>query len=176
MSTTIDMTPEAFMAAPSSAEDDLEESQAALHRVTALPPDPLESIAASLGLIATYIGNQQVVAEADAELQQRYDRLDQAYEQLARDFDGRQQVIEKALELLKKSTSKLAIGVREVLESRDPDKESELTTVLPVRPADDADVEEWRAYARPFVPRSVDVDDLNRSQIRTLLGIAHPEA
>lgn len=42
-------------------------------------------------------------------------------------------------------------------------------------PAEDADVEEWRAHARSLGYTGPDVDKANRSQIRTMLGIAHPE-
>lgn len=40
-------------------------------------------------------------------------------------------------------------------------------------PAHDAGVEEWRAYARSLGYSSPKVDNANRSQIRSLLGIAH---
>lgn len=47
--------------------------------------------------------------------------------------------------------------------------------VLP-QPAVDAPVEEWRAYARAMhaVPDGTVLDQMNRSQIRTLLGIEQP--
>ena len=45
----------------------------------------------------------------------------------------------------------------------------------PAPPAHDAPVEEWRAYARSRTgfPEGTSIDTLNRSQIRTLLGIPH---
>lgn len=45
-------------------------------------------------------------------------------------------------------------------------------------PADDADVEAWRAYARDnySLPEDTVVDTMNRSQIRSLLGMPHPNA
>lgn len=42
------------------------------------------------------------------------------------------------------------------------------------QPVHGADVEEWRAYARARGYQGVDVDTMNRSQIRTMLGIDHP--
>lgn len=41
-------------------------------------------------------------------------------------------------------------------------------------PAADASVEEWRAYARGLGYTGSDVDTMNRSQIRTMLGIEQP--
>lgn len=52
---------------------------------------------------------------------------------------------------------------------------------IPVPPADDAPVEDWRAYARALglaghsdPELNVDLDELNRSQIRTALGLDQP--
>lgn len=44
------------------------------------------------------------------------------------------------------------------------------------QPAADAPVEAWREYARQVAPGATDVDQMNRSQIRTLLGRPHFEA
>lgn len=41
-------------------------------------------------------------------------------------------------------------------------------------PAPDAHVVEWRAFARSLGYQGPDVDAANRSQIRTMLGLAHP--
>lgn len=41
-------------------------------------------------------------------------------------------------------------------------------------PAPDAPVEDWRAFARSLGYQGSDVDAANRSQIRTMLGLAHP--
>ncbi len=41
-------------------------------------------------------------------------------------------------------------------------------------PAADASVEEWRAYARGLGYTGSDVDTMNRSQVRTMLGIEQP--
>lgn len=61
--------------------------------------------------------------------------------------------------------------------STDPDPS---VSNAPTQPADDAPVEEWRAYARSTAyddnPEYPDLDELNRSQIRTLLGIEQPMA
>lgn len=43
-------------------------------------------------------------------------------------------------------------------------------------PAADADVSEWRTYARGLGYTGPDVDAMNRSQIRTMLGIEQPVA
>lgn len=47
----------------------------------------------------------------------------------------------------------------------------EHSTVPPQAPANDAPVDEWRAYARSL---GRDLDTMNRSQIRTQLGIEQP--
>lgn len=45
----------------------------------------------------------------------------------------------------------------------------------PTEPDRDADVEEWRSFARGLGYAGPDVDEANRSQIRTMLGIPHGE-
>ncbi len=45
---------------------------------------------------------------------------------------------------------------------------------LSAAPAHDADVEEWQTYAHTCGVNTADIRGLNRSQIRTLLGIEQP--
>lgn len=48
--------------------------------------------------------------------------------------------------------------------------------VRPELPAHDAPVEAWRSYAKAVGAAGPDIDSMNRSQIRTALGVAQPVA
>lgn len=113
------------------------------------------------------------------------------------------QLVEQIRSIVKKSTSKVSLDVKAAIDawanpptSETPspagepspsagegsytglrtEVDAEGRTVLSV-PAHDADVDEWRTYARAL--RGVtngesSIDSMNRSQIRTLLGIEQP--
>lgn len=177
------ITPEQFMAQPTDPDEDLAPDLASV------PADPLTSIASSLGLLVSVVQRRDV-QEAQADDQSALvNQLDREINALRAQLDTKQALIAQVLEVCKPSVSKLANQVREVLTPRavvevatQPPTELEVpadapTNVAPSEPPPDgADTEEWRAYARNAGYRGPDVDQMNRSQIRTTLGIAHPEA
>jgi len=153
-------TPEAFMAQRDPEE--LGEDQESVAEL-----DPLTSIAKSLQQLvaATVQGDDLVEAQAHddlAELQREYDEIEALH-------DAKQALIEQVLAICKPSVSKLANQVRAVLE---PPVEA----TPDAQPAADAEVEEWRAYARDLGYTGPDIDKANRSQIRSMLGVPHPPA
>lgn len=174
------LTPEQFMSQPVDPDEEVD--------TESVEQDPLSSIASSLGAIAAHFTHQAVAQQQDDELQARYARLDEAYEQLARDFDAKQVLIDRVLEICKPSVSKLANQIRDALAepeapaegpapgaSADAGASDDQTPppALPEQPPHDADVYRWRAFARGCGYGGDDLDQLNRSQIRTVLGIPH---
>jgi hypothetical protein len=176
-------TPEQFLAQPSDPDEDDNE-----------PVSPLESIATSLAsLVDVLQGRDPGTTETD-ELRQALDQADAEHaDLLVRNgvLAGR---LEEIRAVVKPSTSKLAIAVRAVLDADDtveaidaPEPEPEPTETvhlvngdvvevpLPMeQPTDDASVEVWRKFGES---RGLDlVDNLNRSQIRSALGIPQPVA
>lgn len=140
-------TPEQFMAQTEPDEtDDL---------------DPLVAIATHLQAIAAnFTGNTR-----EAELQQTIDDLEVQVASV-------NEVLDQVLDACGKSKGQLAVRVREVILGPGEQPASPDDGATP--PANDADVEEWRAYARGL--GLVDgLDQANRSQIRTMLGISHSE-
>lgn len=155
-----------------------------------LPPSPLESIAESLRQIAGQTTGQaeaeqtiQALREELADLEDKHRAL---YDLLA---DIEKQVA--------KSTSKLAIGVKDTINAwRSPQRVAtgvtgtnedraveadiekatsvNVSAYVPEHPAHDADVEVWREYAKSLGIEPGLADSLNRSQIRTALGIEQP--
>lgn len=183
-------TPEEFLALPSDPEEgedldefvpvvvspngDVQTLQQWVHGGPGLDPvDPLTSIAESLQTIAGAAGVSAYLHQQAATLSEQ---LEETRRELA-DAEALARVqadlIESVREVVKPSTSKLANSVREVLGAASfvaPTAEVE----TPEQPADDADVETWRTYARSLGYAGPNVDKANRSQIRTMLGIPHP--
>lgn len=168
------LTPEAFLALPPDPDEDAEETQA----------DPLASIAESLRAITEVVVRRDTQEAAEDESKQALDQLDAEYAELEKLHDAKQQLIEDTLAICAKSTSKLANSIRALLEPvvtvevPEPEPAPEPEPVLE-QPAHDADVQEWRAYARNLGhgrtgPAFNDLEQMNRSQIRTLLGIEQP--
>ncbi len=142
------------------------------------PPTPpttelaLGSIATSLRMIA------DLVVRRDREEEQHDDQAALVNE-LDRELQQARQQLEEIRETVKKSTSKLADAVRAVLDR--PSQPASETTAPEQRvvhraaPAPDAPVEEWRAFAQEYGGGAItgDLQQMNRSQIRTALGIEH---
>ena len=162
-------TPEQFLA--QTDPEDLEED--------AGPVDPLTSIAGSLQQLVAYMSGDLAEAATDVQLS--------AKEELA-DLEDKHRALYDLLAQVEKivapSTSKLANSVREAIAAwRNPEAPAPAEAPAPVpvenaaemglaMPGPDADVETWARYAESLgheVP-----GHMNRSQIRTLLGIAQP--
>lgn len=164
------ITVEQFLTSPSDPEEyELEPAQV---YGPAVATDPLTSIAGSLADLVAMV-RTSVEGEAEA------DRLRELHD----DLDAKHAVLHDLVleieEIIKPSTSKLANTVREAVGrwrgvEPAPVAEPVEQPTPPVleQPAKDADVEEWRGYATA-VGVSADVSQLNRSQIRTALGIEH---
>jgi hypothetical protein len=220
------ITPEQFMAAPNTDEDDdfddYFDAGPSVDDLNDLVLDePLVSIALSLSQLVTLTANrdaaamgQQFTAVLDSTDDQELMLLVEAHADLESKHRALFGLLADVEKIVKPSTSKLANAVRDAitawrnpgvpgvasehnpLENSEPGplENSEPTPVpenLPVPsaaepgnsqealalPAADAPVEAWRDYARSAyaVPGDVPVviDSLNRSQIRTLLGLPH---
>lgn len=195
-------TPEQFLAQPVDADEDADDFTAPHGDSAAY----LASIADSLQrLVAVSEGHaEQEVAEKRHRA--AYDELDRAYADLDRKFDALNDLVEEVLEVCKPSVSKLANQVRETIaRHREPETPSPAQDDVassapavdeaapvgmptpdvqqragegPGLPAHDAPVEAWRAYARSVTgsPEGTFIDSMNRSQIRTMLGIEQPVA
>ena len=182
------ITIEQFMSEPSAPDEEDLEPEA--------PVDPLTSIAHSLKQLVVVLA-QGVPSAAAAEDEPLTASQEEKYIARARELEAKQALIEQVLAVVKPSVSKLADQVREVLGAGvvvvvEEPAPSELQVapelgVVPDTheigatvgvPTDDATVEEWRAFARTMTgaPEGTVVDQMNRSQIRTMLGIAHPAA
>ena len=153
--------------------------------------DPLTSIAASLGMIAAAVHRHGAAEQADTENRELYIALDQAHADLEAKYEAVNALVDDVLEVCKPSVSKLAIQVREtVAKWRTGQAEPEPVVGLSLAglpeqpplehnndrdapPAQDAPVEEWREFARSRGYAGPDIDQANRSQIRTMLGIEH---
>lgn len=169
-------------------------------------PTPSESV--DLTGVLAHLERIEAMIQRPVELEQRVTDLSQenaAYTEQAALLEQR---IAETLEAIRKSTSKVANQVRDILQPEplapapgEPDLEP-LSDAHPLppgpqcpgceryfadaellerhecsarqqQPAHDAPIEEWVAYAQA---RGLDVDPgkANRSQIRTMLGLAHP--
>lgn len=172
---TTALSPEEFMALPAQPDEEDVEPETTL--TAGVAPDPLESIASSLGLLAAIARKHDLADEREEALDRWTEERERENRELEALHDAKQGLIEQVLALIKPSTSKLANSIRAVLEP----------VVTPPEPApaeepqpsshpleNDASVEEWRAYARSQGYQGPDVDTANRSQIRTMLGIAQP--
>lgn len=175
---TIAPSPEEFLAQTEPDEEDL--------------PEPLESIADSLRKLVAGAAKSETDDSAYNHLQEMHDNLDQAYADLEAKYESLRGLVDDVLAVCKPSVSKLANQVRETVERwRNPEApvaETELEAEPePTEqvdedgqvyagswPGDDTSVEKWRALARRLGYTGADVDKLNRSQIRTMLGIEQP--
>lgn len=132
-------------------------------------PDPMDSIAESLRRLVTVAEGQGTEEAASEQLREDLDDLESRY--VAMD-----ELVEGIVAIVKPSTSKLANSVREAVDRwRGVPVEPEPAEMGAQRPTNDAPVEEWREFARSRGYQGPDVDKANRSQIRTMLGIAQPE-
>lgn len=144
--------------------------------------DPLESIADSLRTLVGMVKGHTEEEQASERLQEAFDDLESKQQSL---FD----LLADVEKVVSKSTSKVSLEVKDAINAwRNPEvpavHEAEPVGVtVPVenatemglsQPAHDADVEEWRKYARGLGYAGSPVDEGNRSQIRTLLGIEQP--
>ena len=168
-------TVEEFLAQQDPEEDQTDEQR---------PADPLESIAQSLGVIADAMTNRDTTAGAEQEalLEETREERDDWEDKHRAALD----LIHEIGTIVKPSTSKVSLEVKAAIERwANPVVEPEPITVPDgppdgphtaaegAYPAQSADVEEWRAYARSYGYTGPDVDSMNRSQIRTMLGIPH---
>lgn len=161
--------------------------------------DPLTSIAESLRTIAAGMGGEAYTAEVVAspgdtrwsELHQvAMEQLDDLEEKHRSLFD----LLAEVEKIVKPSTSKVSLEVKAAIEAwkapavpetEEPpadliskaEREQMMAAPVTAQPAHDADVEEWRAYAMATAGEQfelVGLDQMNRSQIRTMLGIEQP--
>lgn len=165
---TMTISPEAFLATPTSDED---------YELDTEPVDPLESIAESLRTLAAASAPVQYFTAERASTNDHGEEiqlLTEAHSDLQDEHIEVLQLLEDVEALVKPSTSKLANSVRAAINAwRAPEVPAEpVEDHTPAElPAADAPVEEWREFARGLTDQ--DVDSMNRSQIRTLLGIPH---
>jgi len=162
--------------------------------------DPLTSIAESLRLL-TELASRDTGDQADERLVRDLTSLDAECRKLraenaALDAEAEENtaLIVRVRELIKPSTSKLANSIRDVLDGpqvsdmptadramlEEVEDEAQPPAVDPQPgqrpPGHDAPVEVWRGYAIGCGFQGNDVDSMNRSQIRTMLGIPQPTA
>lgn len=190
-------SPEAFLAQPYDPDEEDAEpvDHAAAAPSLALISDALQAVVRLL--------ERQESAVGHALLDERNDLVSQLDATLAQ-AAAQQAQIDEVLALCKPSTSKLANSIRAVLDPPEvavveespaeteaawedgpsfaevhaevPDEAPAAAQQEPPSQAfelgPNASVEDWRAYARMF--GHTEVDTLNRSQIRTLLGVPHP--
>lgn len=169
-------TPEQFLAL---RDLDDEEPEQEAHPID----HPLASIAASLERLVA-------ITEGHEAEEQASDRLRELLDDLEAKHGVVLELVEEIRGLVKPSTSKLANNVRDAIARwADPEVDGEPSEPAAepgaesaptlVQPADDADVEEWRTHARYLGhgrtgPAFNELEQMNRSQIRTLLGIPQP--
>jgi hypothetical protein len=161
------ISPEAFMAAPPEPDED-EAVEPGLPAPTMAPAVP-DEVRHALSFILDRIKQQDIDAESLLTAREAWSDLEDKYAALYA-------LLEEIEGLIKPSTSKLANTVRDAIERwRKPEVPVEPTTPEPDHPSHDAPVEEWREYAST-VNSSIDFSTMNRSQIRTELGIDQPGA
>jgi hypothetical protein len=163
-------SPEAFLSAPPDPDEDAEPDIPTFTVEEVFTPDPLQSIAESLKVIAG-------TAEADREVEEQTAEFMARTHTAEREAVRLREQLEHIAAIIKPSTSKLAKQIRAVLDAPTEDPEPDAHAGGTGQPADDASVEAWRQFARTMVsPDVVDMDwgSMNRSQIRTALGIAQP--
>ncbi len=161
-------TPAEFLAMTDPDEDEFEDDYA--NNFAAPSVEFLSSIAESLRQLVD-------VAQGKAVEDNESDRLREAASDLAEERFGLLNLLEEIQALIKPSTSKLANSVRDAIDKWNgvaPTPEPVEEPQLAVQPAHDASVEEWQTYAHTCGVNTADIRGLNRSQIRTLLGIEQP--
>lgn len=196
-------TPEQFLTDAGFADEDDQELQHVQEFAGEFVDtgNPLESIAASLRSLVGMVETHRAEEAADDEAERRYLDLDQAYADLEDKHQALYGLLADVEKIVAPSTSKLANSVREAITRwRAPEAGAE-PVVEPdgvpaavqcpacaryfadaelldghhcTGPAPDADVEAWRAYALALGAEG-DLSQMNRSQIRTLLGIPQVE-
>ena len=192
-------TAEQFLAQPSTDED--EPDTDAVPEV-APASDPLSAIAESLRTVVDIFVRRDAEDVADTELEQRYETLDRAYALLEDHDRSLFELLAEIEKIAKPSTSKLANNIRDAIEAwrsapadavavepedpAQPEKPVDIDVEAVAAAADklitfhqaqqppaDASLEKWREYA---AARGVaDAETLNRSQIRSALGLSHFE-
>jgi hypothetical protein len=187
-------SPEAFLAEPATDEDlepdqEHEEQPSPYDWPEISTPSKADPLAVLLIDIAKSLhtlverGADARKASGDAYLIQQlqtlntnYEELEEQYQRSALERDALRDQVAEVLEVIAKSTSQLANKVRDVLAppktALEPDPAPEPGPVDGA-PAHDADVEVWREYARQHLGDAAPdgIAGMNRSQIRTLLGI-----
>lgn len=181
-------TPEQFLAQTEPDEDE-DEEPTQLDPLVSIVGEPyaLDSIATSLRHLVNIfaVGDHEMPSAGETEA----DRLREAYDDLEAKHGVVLELIEEITAIVKPSTSKLANSVREALNRwsapevepvagpEDPENGTapEVSEVIEERgfPAADASIEEWREYAVTQGVGKDEADAMNRSQIRTLLGLPH---
>lgn len=134
--------------------------------------DPLESIADSLRTLVGRVTEHSEDEKAADRMQEAFDDLDAKHAELYA-------VLARVEKIVAKSTSKVSLDVKAAINAwRKPEVPAEPASdeppSAPEMPAHDADVQAWRDYARSLGYSGAPVDEGNRSQIRTLLGIGQP--
>ncbi len=149
----------------------------------AVTDEPLISIAESLRRIAAAMGGETFTAELVQQDEQVLGDLGQAYDDLEAKHQSLYELLADVEKIVSKSTSKVSLDVKaainawkapavEPVEVPEPVPAGNAAEMGHTPPAHDAGVEEWALYAESLgheVPGS-----MNRSQIRTLLGIEQP--
>lgn len=170
--TTYLPTPEEFMTLTEPDEPEVDEGK------PVEPADPLTSIANSLQRLVATVEGRELDESVAVHLREAYDDLEAKHGVVL-------ELVEEISAIIKPSTSKLADSVRAAITrwSAPVVEPVEVVQPEPVEPEpapdddqppeQDADVEEWRAYARARGYTGPDIDTANRSQIRTMLGIEH---
>lgn len=145
-----------------------------------LAGEPLASIAESLRQIAETCTSAKRVEALEVQALEDYLKLQGAYTDLEKLYVRSEETIGAVLAVCSKSKGQLAVKVREVVagaaqpagtqEQSAPGDAPELE-----QPAHDAEVEAWRDFARSRGGVEGDLQQMNRSQIRTALGVAQVE-
>lgn len=162
------ISPEAFMAQPPDPDEDLETDLR--HSPTV---NPQVSIALSLERLVGHF--ESTTFDGGLADSVREDLLD-----LEAKHDTLRALLEEIEAIIKPSTSKLANQVREAIGRwRDPEvpaaaEGGEEPSGEPEHPSHDAPVEEWREFALLHGHTPETVTGMNRSQIRSMLGIEQP--
>lgn len=182
-------TPAEFMLLDNPDED--HEQEDVFTAPAPVEADPLSAIAYSLQRLVAVAEREGGTASDEGasdtpfrELEERYLELDTAYNGLEQNRLELRRLVDEISDIVKPSTSKLANAVRAAIARHDDPEPTEqvetseepIAEAKPVelqQPANDADVEAWALYAESLGFEVLDT--MNRSQIRTMLGIEHPE-
>lgn len=169
-------SPEEFMMLAADPDDDSDQAV----------PDFAQRLAELEARFAALAGAQSDSPSADtyplapaaedmqfASLDAEIGELQQEHTDLEAKHDVVLQLVEQIRGIVKKSTSKVSLDVKAAIDAW----ANPLGTLTPspwAQPAHDAPVEEWRGFADGRLKGlGYDLEQMNRSQIRTLLGIEH---